>query len=84
MSRADDKEKLIAFLETIRRPDVALEAVNERDSLIESGLIDSLALLEIITFLETEFGIDFSVTGVDPEQLASIAEILDLIERRRK
>ena len=83
MSRADDKRRLIAFLETIRRPDVALHTVDERDGLVTSGLIDSLALLEIIAFLEVEFGIDFSDTGVDPDQLRSIAEILDLIERRR-
>lgn len=83
MSRAEDRQKLVAFLETIRRPDIALEAVDERDGLVSSGLIDSLALLEIITFLETEFGLDFSVTGVDPDQLGSIADILDLIERRR-
>lgn len=83
MSRAEYKRKLLAFLETIRRPDIGLEEVGEGDGLVTSGLIDSLALLEIITFLETEFGIDFSATGVDPDQLASIADILDLIEHRR-
>lgn len=83
MSRAEDKQKLVAFLETIRRPDVALETLGESDPLVDSGLIDSLALLEIITFLESEFGIDFSATGVDPDQLGSIADILDLIQRHR-
>jgi acyl carrier protein len=83
MSRAENKQRMIAFLETIRRPDIALESIDERDGLVTSGLIDSLALVEIITFLETEFGIDFSATGVDPDQLASIVDILDLIEQRR-
>jgi len=59
-----------------------LDTVDEHDGLVTSGLIDSLALLEIITFLEVELGFDFSDTGVDPDQLSSIAEILDLIERR--
>lgn len=83
MSRDDDKRQLIAFLETIRRPDVALDTFDEQEGLVTSGLIDSLALLEIITFLEVEFGIDFSATGVDPDELGSVAEILDLVERRR-
>jgi acyl carrier protein len=83
MSRSQNKQKLLAFLETIRRPEIPLEAIDERDGLVSSGLIDSLALLEIITFLETEFGMDFSDTGVDPDQLGSIANILDLIEHRR-
>ncbi len=82
MTRAEHKRKLIAFLDTIRRPDMALDTVDEHDGLVTSGLIDSLALLEIITFLEVELGFDFSKSGVDPDQLRSIAEILDLIERR--
>lgn len=82
MSRDDNKRRLIAFLETIRRPEAGLDTIDERDGLVTSGLIDSLALLEIITFLEVEFGLDFSATGVDPDQLGSIAEILDLVERR--
>ncbi len=83
MSRADNKPKLIAFLETIRRPDVTLESIGEHDDLVDSGLLDSLALLEIITFLETEFSMDFSDTGIDSDQLSTIANILDLIEPRR-
>jgi acyl carrier protein len=83
MSRAENKQKLITFLETIRRPDVAVETVGDNDDLVNSGLVDSLALLEIITFLETEFGMDFSDTGIDSDQLSSIANVLDLIERRR-
>jgi acyl carrier protein len=82
MSREDHKRRLIAFLETIRRADVSLDTFDERDGLVSSGLIDSLALLEIITFLEVEFGVDFSERGVDPDELGSIAEILDLIEQR--
>jgi acyl carrier protein len=82
MSRDERRRRLTAFLETIRRPDVELDTIDEQDGLVGSGLIDSLALLEIITFLETEFGMDFSESGVDPDELSSIAAILDLIERR--
>jgi acyl carrier protein len=83
MSRAADKQRLVDFLESIRRPDMALDTLDERDGLVSSGLIDSLALLEIISFLEAEFGMDFSLTGIDPDQIGSIGEILDLIERHR-
>lgn len=82
MSREESRRRLVAFLQTIRRPEAALERMDERDGLVASGLIDSLALLEIVSFLEGEFGIDFSQTGVDPGELGSIASILDLIERR--
>ena len=74
------ESKLIAFLETILRPDVPVEALHESDDLVRAGLIDSLAVLEIVSFLESEFGVDFSTTGIDPEKLGSISSILALIE----
>jgi len=81
MNRDVLKARLIEFLRTIQRPDRPLDTVDEKDGLISSGLIDSLAVLEIIGYLEREYGIDFSERGVDPGELNSIANILDLIER---
>ena len=45
-----------------------------------SGLIDSLALVQIVVYLEDTYGIDFGERGFDPDRLASTASILDLIE----
>lgn len=71
----------MAFLGTIARPDVPLDAIDDDEGLIHSGLIDSLALLSIIGYLETEYGIDFSERDVSPSELRSIARVLNLIER---
>ena len=49
---------------------------------MQAGLIDSLALLEIVTFLETEFGVDFADTGVDTGRLSTIPSLLDLIDQQ--
>lgn len=76
------REKLLAFLDTIRRPDRALD-VDEREGLVRSGLIDSLALLEIITWLESEYGIDFAERGLTAADVTSIAGILEIIESRQ-
>jgi len=78
------RERVLEFLRTIQKPDRPLDSVSETDSLVESGLIDSLALLEIVTFLEEQYGIDFAVTGLEPEQLTSVSGILDLIEREAR
>ena len=48
---------------------------------MESGLIDSLALLQIVSYLERSHGVDFTEGGIDPEELRSIQSILDLIAR---
>ena len=80
MSRDLHRQELIAFLRSIQRPDAPLGEIDEDTHLVESGLIDSLAMIEIIGFLESRFGIDFLETGVDPDELGSVSHILDLIE----
>jgi acyl carrier protein len=79
--RVRHRERVLEFLRTIQKPDRPLEDVAETDSLVESGLIDSLALLEIVAFLEEQYRIDFATIGLEPAQLASVSGILELIER---
>ena len=79
--RQRHRERVLEFLRTIQKPDRPLDTVAETDSLVESGLIDSLALLEIVAFLEEQYRIDFTAVGLEPEQLTSVSGILDLIER---
>jgi acyl carrier protein len=80
VNRAATQVRLVAFLETIRRPGVSLSAIGEDANLVQAGLVDSLAVLQIIEFLEAEFGVDFRVAALDPVQLTTIPGILDLIE----
>ena len=81
MNREQRKADLLRFLETIQRPDRPLGLIGEQDGLVESGLVDSLALLQIVTYLEETYRIDFRETGVLPSELSSIGAILDLIEQ---
>jgi acyl carrier protein len=82
--RAQHRKKLIDFLRTIQRPDRPIEALDEEQSLVEAGLIDSLAVLQIVLYLEQTYGIDFRETGLDPADLSSVRSILDVIERQTK
>ncbi len=82
--RQRHRERVLEFLRTIQKPDRPLDMVAETDSLVESGLIDSLALLEIVAFLEEQYRIDFAAVGLEPEQLTSVSGILDLIEREAR
>ena len=75
------KSDLVSFLRTIQRPDFPLQEIDGDVSLVESGLIDSLALLQIITYLEQTYGIDFRENGIDPGDLRSVNAILELIAR---
>ena len=83
MEREQQKSNLINFLRTIQRLDCPLAEIDGDLSLVESGLIDSLALLQIIAYLEENHDIDFRANGIDPGDLSSVNAILELIEREK-
>jgi acyl carrier protein len=51
--------------------------------LVSSGLVDSTGMLEVITFLETEFGIQITDQETTPENLESISRMVAFVERKR-
>ena len=86
MSGADHAQVLDAlrqFLRTIQRPGVTLESLGLDDPLVASGLLDSMAIMQIVVYLEESHGIDFAAGGFDPERLASMGSIVGLIEQAR-
>jgi acyl carrier protein len=80
-TRDQRKQDLLQFLRSIQKAGMPVETVQEHERLVATGLIDSMALLQIVLYLEQSYGIDFSELGVDPVQLGTIGNILDLIER---
>ncbi|MDH3997282.1 MAG: acyl carrier protein [Desulfuromonadales bacterium] len=52
----------------------------DEDSLVDSGIIDSLAVVAIAVYLETEYGIDFSVVLFDVNHFESIATMARFVE----
>ncbi|MBA3884018.1 MAG: hypothetical protein H0X73_15245 [Chthoniobacterales bacterium] len=83
-ARDERKENLLSFLRTIQKAGRPIGSLRENERLVTSGLIDSLAILQIVTYLETSYDIDFALRGVDPEQLGSIGGILDVIEQENR
>lgn len=59
------------------------EKIETADSLILSGLLDSLAVIHIIVFLENHFDIDFSEAYFDQTNFDSIDSILDFVSKNR-
>ena len=43
------------------------------------GILDSIAMLELVLFLETHFGIEFSVKDLDRRRLETIVQIEGLV-----
>jgi acyl carrier protein len=51
-------------------------------SLLEAGIIDSTGVLELVSFLETTFGIEVADEDMLPENLDSIRAISNYVSRK--
>jgi acyl carrier protein len=58
-------------------------ALTDDASLIRAGVVDSTGILEIITFLEVELGVEIEDRDAVPENLESIARIAAFVARKR-
>ncbi len=56
--------------------------LRDDDSLLDTGIVDSTGVLEVIAFLEAEFGIHVDDSEIVPDNLDSIARIEAFVERR--
>ena len=52
-------------------------------SFLENGIIDSTGVLEIILFLEQQFGIKITDDEMVPNNLDSVANIVSFVERKQ-
>jgi acyl carrier protein len=53
------------------------------ESLLESGVMDSTGVLELVAFIETEFSVQMADAEIIPDNLDSIAAIATYLERKR-
>lgn len=83
-ARSQRRQELLAFLRSIQKAGRPVDSLGDDDRLVGSGLIDSLAILQIVMWLESAHGLDFSTRGVSPEELGSIGGILAVIEQETR
>ncbi len=58
--------------------------LNNDDSFLDQGILDSTGILEIIFFIEDEFGIKIRDEEMVPENLDSVNRIVAFIERKQQ
>jgi acyl carrier protein len=60
----------------------ATKNVSNDEALLKNGLIDSLGILEVVTFLEHEFSITVSDEDLLPENFGSVQSIADFVQSK--
>lgn len=83
MTQSTTEAAIQQFLLTEILYDKDLRDLDPETSLIEGGLLDSLAILKTVTFCEETFGVAIPDDEVLPENLDSVRAIAALVERRR-
>ena len=65
-------------------PDEDPSALTNTIPLITTGVLDSIATLKLVCFLEEQFSIAIEAHEVDPEHLDTIDRIATLVRSKRK
>jgi acyl carrier protein len=59
------------------------ESLTNETSFLENGILDSTGVLELIAFLEETYGIEVEDEEVIPENLDSIANVAQYIQKKQ-
>ena len=65
------EERMLELIEEIRDAD-----------LFEEGLLDSMAAIELLVAIETEFGVTIAPTAVEREEMNSVNKIIHQVQIR--
>jgi acyl carrier protein len=57
--------------------------LKDETSFLESGIIDSTGILELVSFLEEKFGISVADEELVPENLDSIANVVAYLTKKK-
>lgn len=79
----DVKDAVRTFILTTYLPGESAENLRDDTPLQTSGILDSLATMGVVTFLEKEFGIELDVYDVAVERFNRIEDIAASVVRKR-
>ncbi|HYO55978.1 acyl carrier protein [Archangium sp.] len=60
-----------------------VDGFGDDDSFLRKGLIDSTGMMELVAFIETEFGIKLEDKELVPENLDSLSRVVAFVGRKQ-
>lgn len=77
----EHKRRIIEFLltEICEEKGLEIKEIGDDDPLVESGILDSLGILKLLSFLDEELEIDISANEVKPANFVNLKTICALI-----
>lgn len=78
----DDTMATIATFLKTSLPQIRAGEIDEGTGLISNGL-DSLSILELVTFLNERFGVEVDDLDFDPANFETVGTLVAMVERKR-
>lgn len=78
----ETRDQIRAFVRR-RFPLAAAADVEDEDSLLDSGIVDSLGILDLVAFLEKSFGIRVGDEELNPANFDSIASVVRFVAAKK-
>jgi acyl carrier protein len=79
---ADARGRILAFVQA-RFPAAANMRLDDETSLLDSGVIDSLGVLDIVSFLEESFGVKVGDEELTPQNFESVGALARFVARKK-
>ena len=80
MDKQQVEQQILDLLEEICDDEVVRE---ERDiDLFDAGLLDSMAAIEVLVSIESQFGVDIAPTAVEREEMNTVNKIIHQVQIR--
>jgi acyl carrier protein len=80
MSKLEIQESLLGFISRNFMVDKDIIALDK--SLVDTGIIDSMGLIEIATFMEHQFGFKVQEEQMNRENFGSVLQMVDFIQKQ--
>lgn len=80
---SDIKQRVRDFILAEFLPGESPEELEDGTPLISGGILDSLATIKLVAFLEETFSIEVAAHEADQDNLDSVADIVALVESKK-
>jgi len=77
-----DARPIRTFIVERLAPATGRTHLDDDDDLIDSGVVDSLGIFQLVAFLEEKFGVVIADSEIIPDNFATIARIERLVAER--
>ena len=79
----DDMQKIKQFVVDEFMPDVPASELDADFDLLTGGVVDSLGLLKVVAWLETEYDIGVDDSQLGPESFRTVRAIHEFVEKEK-